>query len=64
MSTAHDKLNADIRKACTNYRQYLDSQSPIVSDSHYVLNSLYQTYGKSLVDAELDRQFAALKKPS
>ena len=40
------------------YIEYLDSQSPIVSDSHFVLINLCERYGKENVKREIANQLA------
>jgi hypothetical protein len=50
-----------LTKACADYIKYLDKQSPIVSTSHHYLRGLYDGYGKTAVDNEVERQFSERK---
>ena len=46
------KLKSEVKR----YLQYLEDQSPIISDSHFLLQTLYDKYGKSNVSNEIQKQ--------
>lgn len=52
------RFTADVAAACTRYITYLHEQSPIIGTSHFMLNTLYMTYGKEVINKEVDRQFS------
>jgi hypothetical protein len=55
-------LQRELIENVGRYIKYLDEQSPIVSNSHYMLRDLYRRYGKDKVDREVDHQFAAMRQ--
>jgi hypothetical protein len=55
-----DAIAECLTKDVAAYLEHLKNDSPIVSTSHLRLRSLYRSYGKEAVDAETDRQFAAI----
>ena len=52
------EFKLDVKK----YIQYLNDQSPIVSDSHLALANLYETYGKENVKREVKKQLAEISQ--
>ncbi len=57
VTEAKAAINKALRTDVARYINYLDTQSPIVSDSHYRLRDLYLAYGVETVDDEIDREF-------
>ena len=54
-----------IEHGCADYIALLERTSPLAvyNVTHHVLRGLYHVYGKSAVDAELDRQFEGGSSP-